>query len=232
MAKFAVYFVPDAEDEIYIFGSSVLGYDVRASKEVDHPEKLRQHPGKFDPSWVKKARSYGFHLTIGDSIEFRPENISVIAQELESIIRCFNPEKEWTLNLREPKPITIMQKGRVFAIRYLPNEYLLMFHAMVVSRVNSLGYGSGYLRRHLQNPSGSIHKFERIQKFFASYVLDSYAPHFTLLNPYTGDHPEWVEEYLTSIFGGFAKLIVKSVCLLVQMDDDSDWAIYKEFYRS
>jgi hypothetical protein len=54
MPKFAVYYIPEADDEnskyfkFYHLGSSILGYDVRAGEPVPMPSELRAKLGEFD----------------------------------------------------------------------------------------------------------------------------------------------------------------------------------------
>jgi hypothetical protein len=77
MPKFAVYYVPEEGDELYRLGSSVVGYDIRKRETVQTLGEL-QHISSFTDHWVQKARPYGFHLTIGDSIDFEFGKIAKI----------------------------------------------------------------------------------------------------------------------------------------------------------
>ena len=70
MPKFAIYYIPDADSEFYSLGSAILGYDVRQEKLLNIPAKMKSNLGDIDPEWLTSAQKYGFHLTIGDSIDF------------------------------------------------------------------------------------------------------------------------------------------------------------------
>ncbi len=226
MAKFAVLYIPKKEDKFYELGTSILGYDVRARIQVPIAKKLRDLQG-FDPDWVKEAQQYGFHLTIGNAIDFAG-NLHTIEKEIADIVACFHPDHRFTL-----KKCTyfVTRWGGAVVLRYDPNEYLKMFHALIVARVNPLGNGSGYLERYL---SGVDHCTEqcchhKIMKFYSPYVLDSYLPHFTLLSPYTGQDYQSVKQLLSTLFNQFPCLELDSVCLMIQMHEDENWIIYREF---
>ncbi len=235
MPKFAVYFVPEAESDFYRFGASILGYDVRTCQAVRMLPELQEQLPDFKEDWVKCARPYGFHLTIGDSINFNPGTLSQIKHELSDILNCFGSKHPFILRRHEDEPVSIWGGQReIVVLRYKPNVHLRMFHALVVARINVLGLGSGYLNRYLSNPNqyaGKPHQALRIQKFYAPYVLSDYTPHFTLLNPYTGNEHNRIKQIFSKTFSRFCEISIASICLLVQMDEDDEWKIHKEFTR-
>lgn len=224
MPKFAVYYVPKKEDKFYKLGTSILGYDVRARVSIDNES---QYLHGFDHNWVKKAQQYGFHLTIGDSIDF-VGNLYTIEKEIADIIACFHPNHCFTL--KKCKDFVIRWSNAV-VLRYDPNDFLKILHTLIVARVNSLGSGSGYLQRYLSG----IKKYKkqcyhhRIMKFYSPYVLDNYLPHFTLLDPYTGQDYQSVEQSFSTMFSDFCCLKLNSICLMIQMREDKNWIIHKEF---
>ena len=58
--RYAIYFVPDPESDLYRFGASVLGYDCYSGNDLPHL------PGAA-PDWPDKVRTprmYGFHATL------------------------------------------------------------------------------------------------------------------------------------------------------------------------
>jgi hypothetical protein len=110
----------------------------------------------------------------------------------------------------------------------------MMFHTLVVARINVLGIGSGYLNRYLSTPrqyADEPHAALRIQKFYSPFVLSSYTPHFTLLNPYTGEEHERLRSVFSERFSEFSEIAVASISLLVQMHEDDVWKIHREFSR-
>lgn len=235
MPKFAVYYVPQAEDDFYRLGTSILGYDVRARKSVQMPKELQDRLGGFDQDWVKDARPYGFHLTIGDAIDFGFGDILSIEHEIDDILNCFDPGHPFTLQRRKEDFVTFWGKQKeIVVLRYDSNDHLKVLHTLVAARVHPLGVGSGYLQSYLKNPKQYVDRSyldHRILKFYSPTVLDSYSPHFTLLNPYTGEDHDDLKRLFSEIFGQFSRIRLDSICLLVQMHGDENWEIYKEFKR-
>lgn len=62
-ARYAIYFVPDAQSDLYRCGSAIIGYDCYAGTPLDFPDAL-----KYDSSdWrelTNEPRRYGFHATL------------------------------------------------------------------------------------------------------------------------------------------------------------------------
>ncbi len=229
MPKFAVYYVPEASDDLYSLGSSVVGYDIRKRESVQTPVELRQIP-HFTNQWLQKAKPYGFHLTVGDSIDFDFSRISMIESELADILGCFNPTSEFTLHKYEKDFVTFW--GSAVVLRYHPNDHLRILHAIIVARIHPLGTGSDYLRRYLADPEkegNRPHRLRRTLKFYSPTVFDSYSPHFTLLHPHSGESKEDLTQLFSETFGRFNKVKLRSISLLVQLLEEEHWHIYKEF---
>jgi hypothetical protein len=231
MPKFAVYYIPEADSPFYQLGSSILGYDIRAGKPVTMPSELQLKLGKFNPAWRSAAQSYGFHLTIGDAIDFDPNNLPQIETELPAILDCFASAEKFTLDKSRE---FIPDWDPPLVLRYDPNEHLRTFHALVVTRINPIGTGSGYLERYLEKPNQYVnepHKASRIRKFYSPFILGDFAPHFTLLNSYEGANRTELVQKFERIFSEFTEFTVNSICLLVQYRADENWVIYREFER-
>jgi hypothetical protein len=76
MPKFAIYYIPQADDPFYRLGTSVLGYDVRTRTSVAPPSDFQENLGPFDAGWTAISRSYGFHLTITETIDCHRATLS------------------------------------------------------------------------------------------------------------------------------------------------------------
>ena len=235
MPKFAVYYVPQAEDEFYRLGTSLLGYDVRARRSVDQPSDLLKDAGPFDPGWTATSRPYGFHLSITEAIRCSWDAIPRVEGELADLLGCFDPAHAFTLQRSTEWPVGIWgEPGKLsLVLLYEPNEYLRILHTLLVARINPLGQGTVFLERYLAHPEQELqpHQVQRIRLFYSPTMLDSWPPHFTLLNPYTGGEPERMAALLAQLFESYSHLMVQTICLLVQMDDDDLWHIYREFPR-
>lgn len=235
MSRFAVYYVPPADSELYRLGTGILGYDVRAGERVERGWWVDDDLGGWDEEWVKWARPYGFHCTLGDAINFQAHELPAIEWELEELWDCLDPTNSLTLWQREEEPVRIPEGGEgPVTLRYVPNQSLIAFATMVVARINVLGSGSGYLKRLEEDPDqfeDRPHRARRIQKFYSPTILDDWRPHFTLLNPYRGPNPEGVSERLASTFAHFQEIELRSVCLMVQDHPQEDWRIHCELHR-
>lgn len=233
MPKFAVYYVPPADDEFYHLGTSILGYDVRARESVQMPKELSDRLGGFNPDWVLYARPYGFHLTIGAAIDFDFGRIWSIEGEIYDILNCFDSDHHFTLQQNREHFVAFWGKRKqVVALRYDPSDYLKILHTLVVARVQTLGTGSTSLQDYLREPeryADRPHLARRLLKFYYGPVLDNYTPHFTLLNPYTGTDHEVLAHAFSEMFSHFSQMTAESVCLLVQMHEDENWKVYREF---
>ncbi|HEY7832692.1 MAG TPA: DUF1045 domain-containing protein [Ktedonobacterales bacterium] len=234
MPRFAVYFVPETDDEFYRLGSQLMRYDVRARKPIHMSSALRDRLPTFDTAWAAKARPFGFHLTLCDAIDCTWAAVALVERELEALIGCFDPLHPFTLQQLPDHPIAVWgQPGdAIMALRYEPNDYMVMLTTLLVARLNPLGTGSGYLQRYLLGEDNHPpHRAQLTRLFYSPWVLDNWVPHFTLLNPFRGDEREAVAQALASAFAPFATLTIRSVCLMVQAREDSHWLIYREFWR-
>lgn len=228
MPKFAVYYVPEENTGLYRLGSCVLGYDVRKRESIQILKALRSIP-HFTEQWITKARPYGFHVTISDAIDIDIGKIGRIEKEVIEILGCFDPAHTFTLHRRRDDFVTFW--GPAVVLRYDSNDYLKILHAVIAARVHPLGTGSGYLQRYLADPENEItpYRSQRIIKFFSPTIFDSYSPHFTVLNPHTGESKNELTQVFSNTFGGFDKIVIRSICLLVQPAEEENWQIYREF---
>lgn len=235
MPKFAVYYIPQAEDSFYRLGSALLGYDVRERRTVVSPPGLSEALGPFDPAWTTISRPYGFHLSITEAITCEAAIIPRVAHELADLVGCFDPAHAFTLTQYAEQPIGIWgEAGRQsLVLLYRPDEYLRMLHTLLVARLHPLGQGSGFLDRYLTHPEqeGPPHRIQQTRLFYSPTVLDSWHPHFTLLNPYTGSESASMARRLALLFKQYTQLSVQTVCLLIQMDSAAHWHLYQEFHR-
>lgn len=232
MPKFAVYYIPPAENELYQLASRILGYDVRARTTADMPPELHERFGGFDTAWVALAQPFGFHLTITDALDCQWSTLPLVERELANLLACFDSSHPFILTRREDIPVGVWgsSKQRTLVLLYEPNKYLGMLHALLVARINPLGIGTDYLRRYLAHPAEAhSHRGQQIRLFHSPTILDNWYPHFTLLNPYTGGEIDTVTSLLTHLFEPYTQITMHSICLLTQMDGESNWHIYREF---
>jgi hypothetical protein len=231
MPKFAVYYIPQEDDPFYRLGTQILGYDVRARTLATLSPNVQTALGHLDPSWVLLSRPYGFHLTIGDAIDCTWATIPLVERELTDLLGCFNPAKPFTL--RRPANRTIGVWDNTLVLLYEPDNSFCMLHALITARINPLGTGSDFLRQYLAQPEQQLdpYRAQQTRLFYRPTVLDTWYPHFTLLNPYTGEDRSLMASSLAHLFDPYPQLTIKSVCLLIQKEDETSWHIYREFHR-
>ena len=61
--RYAVYFVPAADSDLYRFGSAVLGYDCYLGKRVRRPREFEPNADRWRRA-TREPRRYGFHATL------------------------------------------------------------------------------------------------------------------------------------------------------------------------
>jgi hypothetical protein len=214
MPRFAVYFVPKSDSPFYQFGSQILGYDLRARRSVQLSSGLEQELGQLQDVWVQDARTYGFHVTICDALDCDFATIPAVESRLSELLRCFAPGTEFKLRRRNEEPVAIWGSAGAHPVvlRYDPNLSLAMRDYLTGTREF--------------DPS----KAQKIRVFSSHTILDFWAPHFTLLNPYSGSDAKGLASALARLNEEYQELIVDSVCLLVQEHDEANWFIYREFF--
>ncbi len=153
MPKFAVYYVPQANEPFYRLGTALLGYDVRAQTTVALPADLQRTLAPFDPAWTTIARPYGFHLTITEAIMCHEAVILRVEQELADLLACLDPAHPLLLH-RAEHPLGIWGEPGKYSLvlRYEPNASLRMLHTLLVARITPLGYSSSFVQHAATHP--------------------------------------------------------------------------------
>ena len=235
MPKFAVYYVPQADDPFYHLGSQLLGYDSRARTPLALPSNVRESLGQFDVAWTTISQPYGFHLTISEAIDCHWATLPSLERELADLLACFDPAYPFILQQRNGGLVGIWgEKGKhSVVLLYEPNEHLRMLHTLIVARLNPQGTGSSYLERYFTHPERELppHEVQQLRLFYSPKVLSNWYPHFTLFNPYTGGDATLMASCLAHLFAPYEQIIIDTICLVVQADDEDNWHIYREFHR-
>ncbi|HZU70935.1 MAG TPA: hypothetical protein VFA09_26905 [Ktedonobacteraceae bacterium] len=235
MPRFAVYYIPQADDPFYLLGTQVLGYDVRAHQNVIPPSELKEVLGPGKQSWTMFCRPYGFHLTICEALDVDWATIPRVEQELADLLKCFDSSHLFVLDRRDDQPVGVWEEGasKILALLYEPNMSLRMLHTLLVARLTLLGTGSGFLKRYLTHPQKELplHLVQQLRLFYSPRVFENWHPHFTLLNPYEGEEAPMIASRLAQLFQSYRRVIVPTICLLIQENNEANWQIYQEFRR-
>jgi hypothetical protein len=235
MPKFAVYYIPQANDPFYQVGTSILGYDVRTRQAVAPSSELEESLGRGWQTWTTVCRSYGFHVTICEALDCHWTTIPRVEQELADLLKCFDPSRPFVLERRDDRPIGIWgeEASKSLVLLYEPNTPLRMLHTLLVARITPLGIGSDFLRRYLTHSYRELptHQEQQIRLFSSPTVLENWYPHFTVLNPYTGEEAMAMASRLAQLFQSYRQITVQTICLLIQESKEANWQIYREFRR-
>jgi hypothetical protein len=151
------------------------------------------------------------------------------------LLGCFDPGTTFKLSRRNEQPVAIWGStgAQPIVLRYDPNIELAMLHALLVGCINPLGQGTGYLRDFITRARTFDEARSRKVRVFCSHtILDHWAPHFTLLNPYSGPNADGLASALAHLTEDLQEFTVDTICLLVQEEDGTDWFIYREFFRN
>src|SRR5262245_64223006 len=81
--RYAIFFVPPADDVLYGFGSGVLGYNSYTGEAQSRPEEL--DAGAWD-QLTAEPRRYGFHATLKAPFHLLP---NCTEAQLASAVRSF-----------------------------------------------------------------------------------------------------------------------------------------------
>lgn len=219
--SFAVYFIPEANSELYRLGSEVLGYDVRAKQLMK---------SKWE-TCVERAGLFGFHLTICDALYFPNEGgIRAALAEVEYLIGDF-PQFELTdfaieADFPEPGAVSISVRD--------PSGELECLHYEMVHRLYRRAVASNYtLGLPSRHRIGDDEEDFVMRRYGAPYILHRFNPHFTLLNRQT-DVPndyEQLKEIFDSLFSTEKKRRIKvdGLAIMSWSPVEGRWMITREF---
>lgn len=226
MPRFGVFFVPPARSPFYRLGTSIHGYDVRRAQAAHQDNFIRAQLPEFDEEYVKRPQKHGIHCTIVAPQTCRYGDLDAIAFEMERILNCFAQTTTFEIHAQSELVAFWGKKQQIAVLQYEANPATLMLHTLLVSHL------SKYAKPTSDLPTQeSLHEYHRIHNFNTPFIFDGYTPHFTILFPYKGNQHEEMQRSLYSIFGQFKKLVLDSICLMVQPDKNSKWIIHHEFER-
>jgi hypothetical protein len=83
--RYAIYYVPPAQSDLFRFGSSVLGYDCHSGRPVERPAAFSTEHDLWD-RLTAEPRRYGFHATLKAPFRLRD---STSEAQLKSALHSF-----------------------------------------------------------------------------------------------------------------------------------------------
>ena len=177
--------------------------------------------------WVPRHAQVGFDLDTSCSIRRHSKPVSSIG--------CFDPSRPFVLERRDDRPVGIWgeEASKSLVLLYEPNTSLRVLHTLLVARLTLLGTGSDFLKRYLTHSQQErpLYEVQQLRLFSSPKVLENWYPHFTLLNPYTGEEGPAMASRLAQLFQSYRHIVVPTICLLIQEHHEANWQLYQEFRR-
>lgn len=189
--RYAIYFVPDPETELYRFSASVLGYDTYTGNDIP----LIRNAAPNWPDKIREPRAYGFHATLKPPFRLAD---GLLASDLEAALDAF---------AKSQKRIDV---GRV-DVRCLGS-----FIALVpVAPCSALVQLAGACVQHFDRFRAPMNGQERVRRLESPltksqminldrwgypYVFDDFQFHMTLTGPLIADDRAHTQQWLTAEF--------------------------------
>ncbi|MGB9591952.1 MAG: DUF1045 domain-containing protein, partial [Candidatus Kryptoniota bacterium] len=226
----AVYIVPEANEAIYRFGSSVLGYDIWRQSPI---EAGTQDIGSIR-TYVGDAVEFGFHMTIADALFFATiAEIERIKAELRILAEDFSPFKLTNFivvdRFQDVGDIVLLCDDQSGVTEALHHELLARMHTMAVSSNYLLG------RTRKKPPSPPARAGLMMNRYGSPYVIKRFEPHFTLCGAPPADPTvrkevvDRLQRAFSETVGSETEIDVDEICLLVKRNGEKYWKVAEKY---
>jgi putative phosphonate metabolism protein len=191
--RFAIYFVPAADTELYRFGAAVLGYDCYTGQDLAHPPGIGFSPSEWS-ALTAEPRTYGFHATLKAPFRLRPqlhfldlrEQVHSLAAELEPLVI---------------DPVVGLVAGFVAIVERSPSRALSDLAARCVMTLDCFRDALTLEERNKRIASGlDAPQIANLDRYGYPYVLDQFRFHLTLTGALAPEQRERVHGALADAF--------------------------------
>jgi putative phosphonate metabolism protein len=213
--RYAIYFVPEANSDLYRFGVGVLGYDCYAGKDVPHDS------GFDGPDWgeiTREPRRYGFHATLKAPFRLLPPATEAdLAEQL----------RRFVARPRTPAVITPAIRSIGGFIAIVPSEPCPEVDRLASDCVTAF---DGFRRpptpeerRKRLAGSLSARQIDNLDRWGYPYVFDDFRFHMTLTGPVAADRRGAIVTRLQARFDGIngRRALAITRAVLMRQDDPS-----------
>jgi putative phosphonate metabolism protein len=178
-ARYAVYFVPEAQSDLYRCGSAIIGYDCYGGTAVDFPDTLKCDALDWcELDWrelTNEPRRYGFHATLKAPFRLcEPHTEAQLIDALHNFARHGEP-------VRLVKPAVRPLDG---FIAIVPSEPALALDALAASCTTSFDSYRAPIspqERDRRMAAGlNERQIENLDRWGYPYVLSDFRFHMTL----------------------------------------------------
>jgi putative phosphonate metabolism protein len=172
--RYAIYFVPDPETELYRFGASVLGYDAYTGNDTSFISSAA-------PDWldkIREPRTYGFHATLKPPFRLTAD---AVASDLEKALDAFAKSHRQI----DVGPLEVRSLGSFIAlVPAVPCSPLDQLAGACVQHFDDFRAPMNVEER-ARRLATSLSEQERINldRWGYPYVFDNFRFHMTLTGP-------------------------------------------------
>lgn len=193
----------------------MLGFDVRAGREVSLPDFLT-------PQDQTDAGPYGFHLTVVEGFFTDPAWWPGIEAEARACAACLSPGTVLTLTGGR---VEVWDDGETWVHRFDANVPLVVLHTLLLARLARFVTASPFDEQVAQGKYARPFERARMQLLHTPRGLDSWQPHFTLVQPYGGEDPAGLRERLEALTAPHHAQTYRSVALFEKRDGEERWRV-------
>jgi TIR domain/Protein of unknown function (DUF1045) len=219
----AVYIVPDSDTDLYHFGSTCMGYDLRHQADLQSPWPAR---------YTRSAAEFGFHLTVADALYFvDPQSLEMLASELRALageFRAFDLSLTLTAGFPDASSVSLVCQDDTGSIEALHHEMVARCYRRAVASNYSPLFGEQRVVPRRSYAESTARADLMIERYHAPYILNAFRPHFSLLSQIESSQMENVTASLNAELPHLSTSI-NSICLLTKPSNGQHWAIRDEF---
>jgi 2'-5' RNA ligase len=222
--RYGVYFIPDQSCYFYKIGSEIIGYDIRAGKNLNRNSQHADLPLIFH---FDSAHFFGFHATIrGTFMTELPEYLNKKISALAAKTIPFQLENSFLHAFNQGN------RSILFRPSELSSRHLFELHSEVVSLVDHCRV-KGYISPETESimPTLTDKELQILQRHGDPRILDGYIFHLTLANKATQEQLLKIDKFIKSVEDKLVgiSITVDRICIVGQKDRDPYWRIIKEY---
>ena len=216
--RFAVYLCPPAGDPYYALGTGLLGYDVRAQREVPLPDFLRRED-------QADAGRYGLHLTVVEGFYTSPAYWSEIEAEVRACVACLSPGAVLTLMGGR---VEAWDAETTWVHRFDAGAPLLVLHTLLLARLARFVTASPFDAQVARGKYARAFERARMRLLHTPRGLDTWQPHFTLVQPYGGEDRAGLRARLETLVAPHDTQTYRAVTLFEKREGEARWRVRAE----
>lgn len=210
--RYAIYFVPPPDSDLYRFGASVLGIDIYTGQAVDFPSGA----GAEWSDVVREPHGYGFHATL--KAPFRLE-AGASEDELVEAFDAFARDRSWV----DGGPIMVAAVGSFIAL--IPSEACPAVGELAFACVKAFDCFRAPMteeerERRLRAPL-SPRQIGHLDTWGYPFVRDDFRFHMTLTGTLPLAERQRALQWLSGLFAeraGAARLIISGLVIARQTE--------------